>query len=286
MSRIGVKWATGLISGGISSSLRVHSLVDTSPLRTLLEKHIKLDRIKRNIQEGKLKAVALTATDYATSLSVTFTQGDESTSPWKANRRIGVAANITIDHVMASSAIPLVFPAIKIGERFYGDGCLRNMAPLSPAIHLGVDKLLVIGVRRDTPQDEEPRPGSIGATAGRVISVLINSVMLDGTEIDLEYLEKINRLIGTNPVNSAGRQLRKIDVLSIKPTVDIAKLALEKSDSMPKFLRFLVKGLGPESETAELISYLLFEPEYCTELLNLGCKDAMANADKIAEFIE
>jgi NTE family protein len=286
MSRIGMKWATGLVSGGVSSNLRVHSLVDTSPLRKLLEKHVKLDRIKRNIAEKKLRAIALTATDYATSLAVTFMQGDESVLPWTASRRVGVREDISIDHVMASAAIPLFFPAIQIGERYYGDGCLRNMAPLSPAVHLGVDKLLVIGVRRDIPLDEPPREGSVGATAGRVISVLINSIMLDGTEIDLEYLAKINRLLGAAPVSSSGRPLRRIESISIKPTTDIAEIALAKADAMPKFVRFLIKGLGPEAETAELMSYLLFEPEYCKTLLDLGYKDAMARADEIREFIK
>jgi len=286
MSRIGIKWATGLVSGGVSSGLRVHSLVDTAPLRSLLEKHINLERLQKNIADRNMKAIAITATDYATSQAVTFMQGLPSISPWASSRRVGKVQNLTIDHVMASAAIPIVFPAVQIGERFYGDGCLRNMAPLSPAVHLGADKILVIGVRRDTPLEEAPREGSIGATAGRVISVLINSVMLDGTEVDLEYLGKINRLIGAAPVATSGRPLRKIDFLSIKPSKDIANIALEKADAMPRFLRFLVKGLGPEAETAELMSYLLFEPDYCNALLELGYNDAVSMANEITEFMQ
>ena len=289
-SQIGLRWASGLVSGGVKKT-RIHSLLDTQPLRQLLTKHLKLPRVQSNIDSGVLRALAITATDYATSLGITFVAGNSEITPWQRSRRSGILADLSVEHVMASAAIPLLFPAVQLEDRWYGDGCLRNMAPLSPAVRLGADRLLVVGVRRDSQLGEAPRPGSIGASAGRVLSVLINSVMLDGTENDLESLARTNALIDSLGVDGArraqysGRDLRRIDFLCVKPTEDLAQVALAHAKNLPPILRYLVKGLGPVEETAELISYLLFEPPYCRELIALGFEDAMRARGNIEALI-
>ena len=290
LSRIGLGWATRLVSGGVAQPAQIHSLLDTSPLRALLTKHLHLDKIQSNIDSGILRALAITATDYATSLGVTFVQGHPDTQPWQRSRRTGIKSDLSVEHVMASSAIPLLFPAVKLGERWYGDGCLRNMAPLSPAIRLGASKLLVVGVRRDDKTSDKPRPGSIGASAGRVLSILINSVMLDGTENDLESLARTNSLIerlgNDETATHDNRNLQKINFICVKPSVDLAEVALSHAKKLPPLLSWLVKGLGPVGETAELISYLLFEPPYCKELVALGMEDAMRARGNIETILQ
>ncbi len=187
---------------------------------------------------------------------------------------------------MASTAIPLFFPAYDIDGNFYGDGCLRNQAPLSPAIHMGASRLLIIGVKKETPDDQHLRK-VMQPSLGRVISVLMNAILMDNIEYDIERLSRINATIDAVPVeNRHSIPLRKIEYLHLRPSVDLGKLASEKFDLLPETIKYLVSGVGTRNEASELISYLMFESEYCHELSKIGYDDAIAQMDKILGFLQ
>ena len=283
LSSIAARWLAGVATGGATQGKKPQSLVDTEPLRDLIASRLDAAAIDHNIARGRLHAACVSATEYATSRGVSFIQGHPSIPLWRKARTISMAQRFRVEHVMASSAIPLLFPGIKIGHRHYGDGCLRNLTPLLPAIEMGASRLFVVGVRREMDIDDVPRPGSEGATAGRVLSVILNAVLMDGLEADLDYLSRLNRLV--DEVNQPGIKYRKIPFMMIRPSKDIAALAIECAEVMPAFVRYLTRGLGPIAQTAELISYLLFHPEFCRALINLGYSDAMALAPAIEQFM-
>ena len=272
-----------MITGGLTLTSKPQSLVDTTPLRKLISRYLKSDIITQNIKAGKFRAVSVSATEYASSLGVSFIQCQPGQTIWKTARNYAVPGTLSPDHVLASSAIPVLFPAVKIDQKFYGDGCLRNLNPLSPAIRLGAEKLFVIGVRH-TPNANEPvRTGKEGASAGRILSALLNAVLMDGLESDLDHLQIINELV----LNTAtkDRRPRFVPAYVITPSQNIANLAFEFSDSISPLIRFLTMGLGPLEQTAEMISYLLFEPQFCTALIQLGHQDAMSKAEDITQFL-
>ena len=186
-----------------------------------------------------------------------------------------------------------MFPAIQIGDDFFGDGCLRNTAPLSPALHLGAERLLIIGVRKSASAEPiarnsgEEALGLNGTTPSlaRILNVLINAVLLDGVDADIERLSRINRTVALlTPPASEQTPLRRIPWLYLHPSEDIATMAMEEMDSMPRIIRYLIAGLGTAVEAADLISYLLFEPAFCGRLLDLGYADAISSRESITEF--
>lgn len=284
LSSIGGRWLAGLLSGGAARTKKPDALLDTQPLRDLIAARLDQSAIDNNISSGRLHAACVSATEYATSRGVSFIHGNPEIKEWRKVRNFALAQRFRVEHIMASSAIPMLFPAIKIGQRHYGDGCLRNLTPLLPAIEMGATRLFVIGVRRELQIDDVPRPGSEGASAGRVLSVILNAVMMDGLESDLESLARINRLV--REVNEGESRYRNIPFLMIRPSKDIAAIAIEHASAMPTLVRYLTRGLGPISQTAEFISYLLFQPDFCRALINLGYSDAMAQAQEIAAFLK
>ena len=283
ISSIGARWLAGVASGGVARTKKPDSLVDTTPLRDLIAGRLNANAIDHNITSGRLRAACVSATEYATSRGVSFVHGHRDAPLWRKTRTVSIAQRFRTEHIMASSAIPLLFPAIKIGHRHYGDGCLRNLTPLLPAIELGATRLMVIGVRREAQVDELPRTGSEGASAGRVLSVILNAVLMDGLESDVETLNKVNRLVTEVPGTTS--RYREIPFLMIRPSKDIAALAIEYSAEMPALVRYFTRGLGPLSQSAEFISYLLFQPEFCRALIQLGYSDTMARATDVAEFL-
>lgn len=283
LSVIGARWVTSLASGGFTLGKKPQSLVDTGPLRRLITHHLNPDNIDKNIGNGRLHAVCITATEYSTSRGVSFVHAKANATLWNRARCFSIAQRLRPEHVMASSAIPILFPAIKIGERFYGDGCLRNLTPLHPAIALGATKLFVIGVRREMQLNDIPNPEKEGASAGRILSVLLNAVLMDGLESDLDNLKSINQIV--TEYKCEGCRYKKIPVLVIRPSRDLSELAMDFESSIPTFVRFLTLGLGPIQQTAEMISYLLFESEFCNALIELGYNDAMNQSHEISSFL-
>ena len=280
-------WLVDIFTGGAMRRSHPRALLDTGPLRQLIARNINFDTLAANVTSGLITAVTTSATDYGSNTNVTFFAAPAQRAAWERTRRIGVPMALRPEHVMASAAIPLFFPPVAVGHRYFGDGSLRNAAPLSPALHLGADRLLVISVRRGsdatlaTLDVPAPKPG-----IARILSLMINAVLLDAVDTDLERLTRINRTV--TMLTEAARSesdLRSIDCLHIRPSADIAQIALEEAPHLPKLMRFLLGGLGSRSDGAELISHLMFEPAYTRRLVELGMRDAAAHRDELMEFM-
>lgn len=287
LSKIGLKWMRDLPLGGITGHSAGPSLLNTEPLRSLILENIDFTQIQSHIDRKVLSALAITAVDYHSSLATTFVQGDPKHEMWVRTRRFSERTQINPDHVMGSSAIPLLFPPIKIADRFYGDGCIRNQAPMSPALHLGADRLIVVGVRRQTKVTEPSHSETPSdPTMARVFNVLLNAVLLDGIELDVERMDRINEFMDRLPEDYQGKMnFKKVDCCWIHPSFDIGQLAYDHSRKLPRFIRYLLRGLGPNEDAKELISYLLFDPEFCQKLIISGYEDGMKQKDKIEQML-
>jgi NTE family protein len=285
--RSGLKFFTDATIGAFYSKKLARSLLDTTPLTSFLDEKINFDGIEKNVQAGHLDALAVTAMDYSNATSITFVQGSEKMPMWQRSRRVSTRAQITRQHVMASAAIPMFFKPVAVGNTYYGDGCLRNTAPLSPAIHLGADRLLVISVRRpDSIAPVVPPTTDLEPSVARILGVILNALLLDAIEIDMERMSRVNTTVSLIPEKQRAQlQLRKVDYLWIRPSRDIGELAGEMFDKLPRVIRYLMGGLGSSKEAAELTSYLLFDPDFCGELVETGYSDALSQRDKIIEFI-
>ncbi len=290
LSNIGLKWATDIISSGALRKQRANCLLDTKPLFSLLTEQIDFEQIKKNQRSGLLETLTVSATDYDNSENVTFVHSMHSYTPWRRMRRLSQSALITVDHVCASAAIPLFFAPVSIDGHAFGDGCLRNTAPLSAAVHLDADALIVVGVQYtpENPALTQSRAIDGESTSiAQILSVLLNSVMLDGVGTDVERLNRINntlRLIPENDRPKAG--LRIVEHLHISPTEDIAKIAAQEYEKLPRSLRYLVEGLGNREDVANLSSYLLFVSSFCSRLVNLGYDDGKRKKAEILKIIQ
>ena len=280
-----LRWfATTLVSG----STPVNSaLLDSRPLHKLLSMVVNFQRIQEALDRGDLHALAITASSYATGESVAFFQAQPHLQEWKRARRLGRRSAIAVNHLLASSAIPILFPAQEVEGRYYGDGAVRQLAPASPALHLGAERLLVIGVSGNTSRqrDVEGYP-----SLAQVLGHILNSVFVDSLEGDVERLERINNTLQAIPQKTRqqrGVSLREVDVLKIYPSRPIDEIAAEHVKELPRALRFFLRGSGAtRSPGASAVSYLLFEPGFTRALMSLGYQDASARADEIRAFLE
>jgi NTE family protein len=283
VSSTGLKLLRGLTLGGFSNRMRPSQvgLLDVTPLRDLLVKNIDFQRIPEQVKSGHLDSLCITATDYSTSLGVTFFTGHSHLREWKRVQRLGVRSDISIDHVMASASIPIFFPPWEVGGRFFGDGCLRNTAPLSPARRIGAHKLLVVGVRKW--KDESLNEQSIvKPSLGRVISVVINAIFMDAIEVDIERMRIINENL---QMASGSENFRNIDIVYVQPSQAPSELAEARVDGLPPLLRFLMSGLGTPKESSEILSYLTFDPVYLNSLVDLGYYDVMKQKENLIQFL-
>ncbi len=287
LGKTGIRWIWDLAAGGIKRDTNIKALLDTQPLRQLLRAKIPFEFLSRNIHRGLIQAVEITALNYATSESVSFVQTDDPSLQWVRAKRRSMQVLLGIDHIMASSALPIVFPPIRIGNLYYGDGSLRNTAPLSASIQLGAEKLFVVGVRKEQEEAKEYNyQTSVKPSLGRVLSVLLNGVLLDAFETDFERVQRMNKTI--NYISSEKLKevdLVHIDLFSLKPSEDIGDFAKTQFERLPDSIKYLLRGLGSPNEASELVSYLLFEPEYCGYLVNMGYKDTLAKKDEILDFL-
>ena len=287
---IGSGWFRGLTAGGTQPPRRYNHLLDTSPLRELLGREIPFEAIRENVARGLVRGVAISATNYETGTSVTFFDGAPEMKPWARSRRMGVKTAITLDQVMASAAIPIFFPPVQVGGSWFGDGGVRLTAPMSPALHLGADRVLVIGIRHPRTAEETV---VINEAAQRddlplsqILGVLMNAVFLDSLEPDIERVERVTEMLDTiqRPADS---HLRPVHILLLQPSQDLAALASDQVMRFPRTLRFLLKGLGVSQKGgADLLSYLAFEQHYIERLVTLGYEDTRARFEEIREFIE
>ena len=295
LAAIGGRWIRDLSSGGMLGRrrARINYLLDSSPLRVLLEERIPVGRMRRHLKAGRLRGVAVSATNLHTGAGVSFYEGAPDVEPWVRATRIGVRTRFTLEHVLASAAIPIFFPPVKIGDAFYGDGCVRMMYPMSPAIHLGAERVVAIGVRyaRDLSQTGG-RGGGRGPASmpvSEIAGVLLNAVFLDSVDSDLERLERINRMLALVPrerLAASDLALRHVPALALRPSQDLGRLAADEYRRFPAMLRYLLKGIGATGNAGEeLLSYLAFEPIYVNRAMDLGYSDAMARRAEIEAFL-
>lgn len=282
----GLRWGSALMTGwAVRQTPR--ALLDNSPLRRLLLHTLDFSAIDRAIAAGHLHALSVTASGYTSGESLAFFAAHPSVPNWRRTQRLGVRATIGVDHLLASSAIPFVFPAVRINREYFGDGSMRQLAPVSPAIHLGADRILAIGAGRLAEEgrqrtDAYPSPAQI---AGHAMS----SIFLDGLAVDLERMERINATL--NAFSEAQRQaagvpLRPIETLVISPSQRLDTMAGHHRESLPTMLRLVLRGVGAmRREGSTLLSYLLFEPGFTRALMELGFEDTMARRDEVAAFL-
>lgn len=285
----GLHWIADLSLGGIKKSTPGKSLVDTAPLKGLIEKHCSFDNIHKKIKAGDIHALGITALDYSNTNSVTFVQGHAQIPPWERVRRKSEGTEITADHLMASAAIPLLFPPININNNYYGDGSIRNLSPCAPAIFMGAEKILAIGVRsrKDMCYSQKKETVIEPPNTSRILSVMLNAVMMDGIEIDIERIERINKdMLHLNNQERKKLSIRSIDALWISPSRDLSTIAANRSKDLPRMIRYLLKGLGSLEEASEITSFLLFEQSFSKHLIELGYEDAMTQKNQLKKFLE
>jgi NTE family protein len=298
--RTGARWLTMLSIGWVLAKwrrARPRSLLDNSPLRELLTQLVPLHRLRQVMDSGHLQALAVSASGYGSGLHVTFYDALADIAPWNRSQRVSVAQSITIDHLLASSSIPFVFPAVSLGPKdrreYFGDGSMRQSAPISPAVHLGADRILVVGAgRMNEPalpvgtrigSDEYP---SLAQIAGHALS----NIFLDALAVDIERLQRINRTLSLlSPEARSNSGLRSIEVLVIAPSQRLDDIAARHLGSLPPSIRTLLRGVGVsgqghEARGAALASYLMFEAPYTQELMALGEADTLIRRDEVAQF--
>jgi NTE family protein len=285
MLRAGAHWVLALVSGGLVLA-PPKSLLDNTPLRELLAVHVDCSGIRRSIARGHLHAFALCSTSYSSGRSVAFYDGIDSIRDWSRVQRIGLRTQFTLDHLMASAATPLLFPPIRIGADYFGDGAMRQLHPLSPAIHLGADRLLIIGVRarRAAGVAAVDRPPILMPTPGEIFGYMLDTLFTDQIYGDLEQLERINVLVHSAP--EAARGERPIETLMLAPSVDPREIAARHVGEMPPGLRALLRVIGGrDSAGYQLASYLTFEAGYTRALIELGYRDAMEARTALLAFM-
>jgi NTE family protein len=259
------------------------SLLDNSPLLHLLQRVLKLDKIQRNIDRGLLDALSITTSSYNTGESVSFYQGMKGLSDWQGPHRIGRSGTISYSHLMASSALPVLFPAVKIDEQFYGDGAVRQLAPTSTPIHLGATRLLVIGVSGNRSNSPAGNTNAAAPSILQILGHILNSAFVDTLENDLEFLRDMNDVLDQLPqgvINSPKISAQKIELLEISPSKEINILAKQFYDELPKQM---AKHIKPDSSST-LLSLILFEKGFCSALWKMGYEDALSKESKIRHF--
>lgn len=287
MLGVGGRWLKELTVGGLLGASDINYLLDTSPLRDFLRTHLPVPRMRRHIRSGVLRGVAVSATNYGDGTAVTFFDGAPDIAPWARAIRVGVRERIKVEHVMASAAIPVFFPPVKLRGMWFGDGCVRLLSPLSPAVHLGATRILAIGVRH-RPEASGRRPAP-GLPISQIAGLLLNAVFLDSLEGDVERLERMNRTLQLVPPGARDKMLdplRQIPILVLRPSRDLGELAADQVQRFPGMLRYLLRSIGASGDGgSDLLSYLAFEPVYVSRCINLGYEDTMARRAEVEAFL-
>lgn len=283
MLRAGLHWLLALASGGTLVPMP-QSVFDNAPLRDTLERHVNFARIRQALAARHLDALAISASAYRSALSVAFYECAVGTPAWTHAWRVGRPDELALDHLMASAAVPFLFPPVRMGDEFYGDGAMRQVAPLSPAIQLGADRLLVIGVRAPGVRSVPPMPATGAPSFGQIFGFMLDTLFMDGIQSDLERLERDNELLEAAGSRVSGA--RRIRTLVITPREDFGPIAAKHVREVPRALRVLLRTMGAGNASGStLLSYLMFEGAYTRELIALGHADAMARREEIRDFL-
>jgi NTE family protein len=289
MLRSSILWSLTIISGGVLIP-NPKSLLDNRPLRKLIKKHIRFSNIEENLNQSNFESLAITTASYKSRKSCTFFQSNSVSTNWQRFLREGKVTKINLDHLMASVALPLIFPAVQIDNEYYGDGAMRQATPLSPAIRLGAEKLFIISTHetgeRLPDSDYYNRYPSFEKIAGYTLDALF----ADGLQSDIERLDRINQIIKNAKnveIKTDKKLMKHLDYLIIAPSEDLNDIAQKHYKCLPLPIRALLKGLGFSKDTkSEMLSFLLFESPYTQELIELGYRDGMGKQEEIINFIE
>ncbi len=280
------RWGSAILFGALVRQNPL-SLLNNAPLRALLERELDFSALAQALQAGDLRAVAVTASGYSSGENLAFYQGAPDLEPWRRAQRVGVPSMLAVDHLLASSAIPFVFPAVRIHREYFGDGSMRQMAPISPVIHLGAERILVISGGRI---QEKPRArGEAYPSMAQVAGHALSSIFLDGLAMDLERLQRINATLGAFSPEAraqAGLTLKPIQTLVLAPSRSLDDLAAMHHRALPRALGFVLRSIGATRRNGSaLLSYLLFESVYTRALMDLGYRDALTRTEELASFL-
>jgi len=291
MLKSSLHWLASIVLGGWLVGTP-KSLLDNAPLRALLSRNVRFPRIQDAIEDGCLDAVAITAAGYASARSTSFFEARAEQKNWERTRRLGRRTDLNLDHIMASIAVPMVFPPVRIGNEFFGDGAMRQATPLSPAVHLGADRILVLGIRDETGDEsgvEQSGGPPTSPSFAQIAGYMLDTLFMDGLYSDLERITRINELIDSMPSEKKApsvAQMRAIDTMLIVPSEDLRVMAHRHREELPFAIRALLRGVGGSSPSENrLLSFLLFEKAYTRELINLGYRDAMTVKDQLLDFV-
>jgi NTE family protein len=280
----GMRFALTLLSAGLVP-VNPRAFLDNTPLRMFLQNVLHLDGIQKSLDLDALRGVAITASGYTCARAISYFQAQEGVAEWQRTRRQGMAAELQVSHLLASAALPIIFPAERIGNEYFGDGGMRMVAPLSPAIHLGADSIMVIGTRDERP-DMPPESPTKYPSAGEIGGYLMDTIFMDMLNADLARMNRINKilaLVADEKRQQAG--LVNIDSMVIKPSKDLRDVTRAHVREIPFSVQILLRTLGGWGRDWRMASYLLFESSYCGELIDLGYEDGMNAEQDIVNFL-
>jgi len=280
----GLRWGLALASGGLLQTAP-RALLDNTPLRNFLGRTLDLGGIDTAVERRALHGLAVTASGYTCASAISFFQGQAGIEAWERHRRRGVRQNIGVRHLLASAALPLLFPAERIGDEYFGDGGMRLMSPLSPAIHLGADRILVVGTRDERP-DPPPRQPTRYPSPGEIAGYLLDTIFMDTLTADLARLRRVNRTLALLTDSQRRKTpLKHIDTLVLRPSRDLREVTATHVGDIPGAVRLLLRTLGGWGRDWRMASYLLFEAPFCRELIRLGYDDGLRQRHRIHAFL-
>lgn len=281
------RWMRALVRG--SDRAGVRAILNNQPLRELLTRGLDFDAVRRGVAAGDLRGLAITAAGYTSSESITYYQAAPECQPWRRTRREGRPAELTVEHVMASVALPILFPAAQVEGEWHGDGSLRQTSPISPAIHLGADRILIIAVRNEQPEGKPSATPPPYPSFGQIGGYMLDSLFMDAIYTDLERIQRINRTVALVDDGHPGEhrsELRPVDAKVIVPSMDMREIVQAHKDAFPRTVRTLFGLIGARGAAgSQLLSYLLFDQGYCNALMELGYKDGMARKDELVPWL-